>query len=439
MNICIISPRFYPFIGGNEKYLLDFVKYCSKEFKITVITSNIISIPEGILVKYKVIKKRYSKIFNNVEIIRVNTLRNFLLRYLFFFNQFINKKLEIMLYKIQNSHFFKAIFKKKSKLKLLKTITQFFIYQRCLTNPNFFQIYYALKKFHEKNKISLIHSSTIYHTSNIFAFLFSRKYNIPFICTPLFHINPIGNNILYPSFQYILMKSDAVIACTQLEKNYYYQIGLNQNKIHVIPPGIDPKKYNYSEVSNFKKKFNISEDSQLLLFMGRRTFEKGLINAIYSLNFINTTYKNIKLMIAGPYTKDYSISFKKIPANLKDNIIDLGLVDEPTKIAALACCDIFILPSLADAFGIVYLEAWLFKKPVIGAFGGNVEGLIEHNVDGVLVPFKNVKKLANSIDILLQDKSKREELGYNGYQKLMSKYTLNITNKNLLNLYKKLI
>jgi len=300
-------------------------------------------------------------------------------------------------------------------------------------------MYYTLKKFHELEKFNIIHSSPIYISANIYAYKFSIKNKINFICTPLYHINPYADYIFYPSYQQILKNSSAIIACTNLEKKFYQKFGIDKKKIHIIPPGINPSNYKNVNVKKFKTKYNIHESSPILLFMGRKTHEKGVFNTIYALKYLIKKFKDIKIIIAGPSTESYNSFFDKLPSKIKEHIIDLGIVNKETKANVFASCDVFILPSIDDAFGIVYLEAWLFKKPVIGALNGNVEGLIENNYDGYLIPFNDVKALASKIEDLLLNENKRRNFGQNGYKKLFNNYLLQLTNKRMLELYKKFI
>ena len=59
------------------------------------------------------------------------------------------------------------------------------------------------------------------------------------------------------------------------------------------------------------------------------------------------------------------------------------------------------MPSRADLFGIAYLEAWAYGKPVIGAQIGGIGDIISHNVDGLLVPFGARASLADALAELL--------------------------------------
>ena len=438
MSICIVSPRFHPVTGGVETYFKDIASYCSNYVKTIVVTSNLKS-HINIFEKQRYIKKVYDLISNNVGVIRVKTLNNYILRYLFYFIQYINKYFEVYIDQFLSLDLFEKKKKNGKNPKFINFIYKNLILQRSFANPNFIQIYYLLKKIHNNEKIKLIHSAPINLTANIFALQFALKNNVSYICTPFFHINPFADYIFYPSYQYILKKAKAVIACTLIEKEYYKRYKIEENKIFIIPPGIDINKYKKPDINSFRNKFNIPEDSPLLLFIARRTIEKGFVQCINALAILLKTFKDIRLLVIGPITRDYQLYFNKLPSKLKSHIIDLGLVDENTKLNALANCDILVLPSLDDAFGIVYLEAWLFKKPVIGALGGNVEGLIDNKINGYLIHFYDIKALASKIELLLINDQKRIELGQNGYEKILQNYKIEDTNKKILNLYRSFI
>jgi len=99
-------------------------------------------------------------------------------------------------------------------------------------------------------------------------------------------------------------------------------------------------------------------------------------------------------------------------------ILDLGLVTEEEKQNAISSCDVLVLPSKSESFGLVYLEAWHHKKPVIGCSIGAVSDVIDDEVNGLLVRFGDPKELAEKILYLLQNPSIAEQFGENGKKKL---------------------
>jgi glycosyltransferase involved in cell wall biosynthesis len=81
------------------------------------------------------------------------------------------------------------------------------------------------------------------------------------------------------------------------------------------------------------------------------------------------------------------------------------------------------MPSIAESFGIAYLEAWVRNKAVIGARIGSTQCVIEDGVDGVLVTPRNPDDLANAILRLLSDRATREQMGRAGNAKMRTHFT----------------
>jgi glycogen synthase len=106
----------------------------------------------------------------------------------------------------------------------------------------------------------------------------------------------------------------------------------------------------------------------------------------------------------------------------EDNLLDLGYVSEEEKRDAFAACDIFVLPSRYDSFGIVYLEAWRCGKPVIGAKVGAIPEVIEEDRDGLLVEFGDIEQLTSKMLYLLSHPDLCKELGENGRRKVIERF-----------------
>jgi glycosyltransferase involved in cell wall biosynthesis len=97
------------------------------------------------------------------------------------------------------------------------------------------------------------------------------------------------------------------------------------------------------------------------------------------------------------------------------------------------------MPSRTDSFGIVYLEAWLYRKPVIGARAWGVTDLIEHERDGLLVPFGDVPALVNAITSLLDHPAKAAIMGNRGETKVLTYHTWMQKARQIDTLYRRLV
>jgi glycosyltransferase involved in cell wall biosynthesis len=79
--------------------------------------------------------------------------------------------------------------------------------------------------------------------------------------------------------------------------------------------------------------------------------------------------------------------------------------------ACYAHSEIFALPSTGEGFGLVFLEAMAFGKPLVGAACGGTMDIVEDNVNGLLVPPNDLKSLIAALERLLENESRRADLG----------------------------
>jgi len=159
-------------------------------------------------------------------------------------------------------------------------------------------------------------------------------------------------------------------------------------------------------------------DEKVVLYVGTKAAAKGIFNLIHAMNIISKNNLQVRLVVAGPASKGFDEYFAKLSKKNKAMILDLGFVTEEEKQNAICSCDVLVLPSKSESFGLVYLEAWNHKKPVIGCTIGAVSELIDDEINGLLVRFGDAKELAEKILYLLQNPQIAKEFGENGKKKL---------------------
>ncbi len=106
------------------------------------------------------------------------------------------------------------------------------------------------------------------------------------------------------------------------------------------------------------------------------------------------------------------------------NLHNRGAVSDEDKLLALQACDLLALPSVGEAFGIVFLEAWLAGKPVIGARTLAVSTVIDEYRDGLLAEPDDAGSLARQIAYLLDHPERRAAMGERGRAKVLANHTL---------------
>jgi len=248
------------------------------------------------------------------------------------------------------------------------------------------------------------------------AYVAAKKWKIPIIIYPMIHqefVELFLNSIKLT----MLENSDAVIVNTQSEKKILVDLGVNEKIISQNYPITHSIDTNQSDPESFRKEILPKYDANIVLFAGSKSQVKGIIDLIESMKKVWKKIPETYLVIMGPSTREFDKYFTKLSEKIKEKIIDLGTASEQTKKNAFAACDVFALPSKSESFGIVYVEAWMFQKPVIGCNIASTSEVIDDKKNGLLVNFGNTKELSEAIEFLLKHPNIREEYGKHGKNK----------------------
>jgi glycosyltransferase involved in cell wall biosynthesis len=106
-----------------------------------------------------------------------------------------------------------------------------------------------------------------------------------------------------------------------------------------------------------------------------------------------------------------------------DNVVFMGRLPHAGALAHMAGCDIFVLPSWNDDFGVVYLEALGLGKPVIGCRGQGVEDMVEDGRTGYLVEPRDTESLARTILHILNNGTESARVAAAAREKVLSSFT----------------
>jgi glycosyltransferase involved in cell wall biosynthesis len=215
-----------------------------------------------------------------------------------------------------------------------------------------------------------------------------------------------------------LREASAVIACSNYEREGMMGMGINPSKIHLIPMGINLEEWKNPDGDRFRRKYRL-KGKKIILFAGTKDYNKGAIHLLQAVEKIRQKVKDVILVSIGLPTREWQ---KKRSLFHEDDLLDLCYISEEEKREAFDACDLFVMPSRYDSFGIVYLEAWRCGKPVIGARVGAIPEVIEEGKDGLLVEFGEVDQLASAIISLLNNPDLCKEMGETGRKKVIDRF-----------------
>lgn len=217
--------------------------------------------------------------------------------------------------------------------------------------------------------------------------------------------------------------ADHYIANTSYEKDFLIQNGMNASQITVAGAATDILEQAQTSLHDGDIKKQMPVDKKVILCISRHEAFKGLPVLIESFKQLQATHKNVCLVVAGA-AGTYTNSLLQLSHEIKDLIVFTDISQE-TKCALLQSADIVVLPSKEESFGVVFLEAWSFKKLVIGTRIGAVASLIDENKDGYLFEPNNATELALQIKRSIKDNDKSKQMGEAGFEKVQQRYTWN--------------
>lgn len=107
---------------------------------------------------------------------------------------------------------------------------------------------------------------------------------------------------------------------------------------------------------------------------------------------------------------------------LGEMVVFLGRVSEPELQSLYAGCELFVLPSQKEGFGLVFLEAMAFARPVVAAHAGAVDEVVVDGETGLLIPPGNAEALGSAIARLISEPGTRQKLGKAGQRRVMEHF-----------------
>ena len=192
-------------------------------------------------------------------------------------------------------------------------------------------------------------------------------------------------------------------------------------RIVVGGPGVTPEELTGGDGEQFQAKHGLS--GPVILSIGAMSYDKGTRHVVEAVRRLWADGRQVELVLIGEVLSRFRKYIGEIPAADRERIRLLGPVDEAEKRDALAAGSMLALPSRTDSFGLVYLEAWVYCLPVIGATTWGVMDVIADGQDGVLVPFGDVDLLTQAMVQLLDNPGKAREMGRHGRKKVIQEHT----------------
>jgi glycosyltransferase involved in cell wall biosynthesis len=265
-----------------------------------------------------------------------------------------------------------------------------------------------------------------------FPSLLLLSYLLPVKCIIYTHGDDVfcpTRNFLFRSlFGLTLKRMHKIIANSSFTLDYIKKNWQFNTPSQVINPKVRPEKFALGKNENFtelgfkiRQQYQIPSSSVLILTVGRLVKRKGFDRVIKSIPTLIAEGVDVHYLVCGKGAIESELKTLAKNLDVSDRVHFAGFVSDRDLAGYYCACDLFAMLTFLEensrsieGFGIVYIEASYFGKPVIASRIGGVADAVFHNETGILVEPDNETEMLSELIRLCKDRELRQRLGDRG-------------------------
>lgn len=325
----------------------------------------------------------------------------------------IDENNKIHIYYLKGKSFLKNLFFEK---RLYEIIDNYDIVQ----TSEYDQIANVFLRKKLKNKLIIYHGP--YESE------YTKGYKIKCLVSDLIHM-------VYKDY-----KKTFVIAKSSLAENFLKKKGFE--KVKTIGVGLDIERFQNTRKTNNEINELIEEKNnnnlKYLLYIGKIEERRNIIFLIDILKKINKEREDLRLILVGNGEKEYIDKCKEHSAKnfVREKIHYIESLTQEELTNLYKICEIFVLPTNYDIFGMVLLEAMYFGSVVITTPNGGSKTLIKHDENGYIFKLNQFDQWINIIKELIDNDQKRIEIGNNASKNIRENFLWDNLAEKFLEVYR---
>ena len=263
----------------------------------------------------------------------------------------------------------------------------------------------------ENLHFDLIHAHFTWPSGAV-AVALKQKYSIPVVITE--HTSSTFTKAIETQdkiFTDTWSKADKIIRVKQGDVSAFSRVNIPLQNVIPIPNGYDSKKFHPTDTQRCRETLHLPLDKKLILNVGNLYGEvKGHKYLIEAISHVVTKRKDILCLIIGAGKLRTALERQIRSLGLEDYVVLAGGKPHDEIPLWMNACDLFVLPSLRESFGVVQIEAMACGKPVVATRNGGSEEVVISDKYGLLVEPADPEDLAEKILIALDREWDREAI-----------------------------
>jgi phosphatidylinositol alpha-1,6-mannosyltransferase len=235
----------------------------------------------------------------------------------------------------------------------------------------------------------------------------------------------------------VLNNVDTVIANSEFTKNLAIKCGVDEERIIVINPGVNPAE-DLNKKSTDKVENLLKHKSPRLITVSRYDKRKNHEKVIMALRNLKQIYPDIIYICVGHGDEEENIKKLVTELDLDEQVMFFKDISNELKNSLVAQSNIFVMPSIiykksVEGFGIAFIEAAQYGIPSLGGIDGGAADAIDHEKTGLICDGNDLDAIYSSINSMLENKK------YLEYGKAAKENSVKFKWNNIIEEYKKIL
>lgn len=312
-----------------------------------------------------------------------------------------------------------------------------------------------------EKKLSLIHTHTLLRLGAI-AMRVARLRRIPLVVTVHGGVSDLPSatrdSLLEPlqggvewgklvgalvGSRRLLSHADAIIAVNRREARLL-QEKYPRQRVACVPHGVVTSAYDRDCREHAYAHFPQLRDHKTLLALGRIEPAKNQLWLVEQAPALLSQHANLKIVLAGPIVDQKygrALLARRHELGLEQSILLAGLLPpaDPKLIGLLQTADALLLPSVSETFGLVLIEAWAARTPVIASHTHGADELVAHGKNGWLFELDKPRQFHEAVRAVLHDRPRARKMAQEGHEMVRRDFDSALSAHRIQKLYEKLL
>lgn len=208
-----------------------------------------------------------------------------------------------------------------------------------------------------------------------------------------------------------------IIVPSKRLSNHLESIGIAKQKIAVIPSGVDTRLFRPMEnrqVEQLRQSLGFDRNEPLILYLGPLSTFRGIDTVIAAMSIIQNKIPNARLVVLGRIKRAKNAAWLRHTMGSTRITPVMGILGQETVVQYLSLADVVVLPFKfwpQVECPLTVLESMAMEKPLITTWIGAIPEIVHNGENGILIPPKDPKEIADKVILLLRDESLSTEIG----------------------------